>query len=153
MYKLEKSTRSDKKYMVTTPSGKKIHFGASGYEDYTIHKDNFRKDRYISRHQSNEDWTLNGIDTAGFWSRWILWNLPTIEESITNVERQFGIKITYNYISFEEAVMKLNRGDFVGFDVLLKSGNSIGRFIDNQNKMYSVELQYNHISNRIFPPI
>ena len=37
-YELRKSTRS-KKYMITTPSGKTIHFGAKGYSDYTIHKD------------------------------------------------------------------------------------------------------------------
>ena len=35
---LKKSTRGDKKFMVTV-NDKKIHFGASGYSDYTKHKD------------------------------------------------------------------------------------------------------------------
>jgi hypothetical protein len=34
MYILTKSTRKGKKYMLTTPSNKQIHFGATGYSDY-----------------------------------------------------------------------------------------------------------------------
>ncbi len=43
-------------------------------------KDEERKLRYIKRHNS-ENWTKSGIDSAGFWSRWLLWNLPTISSS------------------------------------------------------------------------
>jgi len=74
--------------------GKKtIHFGAKDYSDYTIHKDPDRKQRYIDRHKENEDWTKSGIDTAGFWSRWLLWNEPTLKDSIKEIEDKFGIKI------------------------------------------------------------
>ena len=72
---------------------KTIHFGAKGYEDYTIHKDPERKQRYIDRHQSNEDWSKSGIDTAGFWSRWLLWGEPTLGQSIKKIENKFGVKI------------------------------------------------------------
>ena len=41
-YSLYNSNRKTKKYMVITPDNYKVHFGASGYEDYTIHKDNER---------------------------------------------------------------------------------------------------------------
>ena len=90
---LEKSSRPSKKYMITTPSEKKIHFGASGYSDFTIHKNDARKYNYINRHSVSEDWTKKGINTAGFFSRWILWNKPSLEESIKDTERRFNIKI------------------------------------------------------------
>jgi len=35
--KVFKSSRKDKKYMVKNPDGKMVHFGASGYTDYTAH--------------------------------------------------------------------------------------------------------------------
>ena len=59
--------------------------------DFTKHKDEARKQRYINRHQKNENWTKSGIDTAGWWSRWILWHLPTIKESYADIKRRFNI--------------------------------------------------------------
>ena len=88
-YQPYKSDKPDKKYYIITKTGKKVYFGASGYEDYTMHKDLKRKERYISRHQDAEDWTQNGIDTSGFWSRWLLWNKPTIKESYDDIKRRF----------------------------------------------------------------
>lgn len=72
---------------------KTVHFGAKGYSDYTIHKDPERKERYIQRHKANEDWSKSGIDTAGFWSRWLLWGEPTLKDSIEKIEDKFGLKI------------------------------------------------------------
>lgn len=96
LYQLFKSDRKDKKFYVIPPDlSKKIYFGASDYEDYTIHKDKDRMERYLGRHRENEDWTKNGIKSAGFWSRWILWNLPNLEESIKDTEKRFNIKIIY----------------------------------------------------------
>jgi Family of unknown function (DUF5754) len=69
-----------------------VYFGAKGYSDYTIHKDPERKKRYITRHKSREDWTAAGILTAGFWSRWVLWNKPTFAESLENTKKRFNIK-------------------------------------------------------------
>ena len=60
--------------------------------DFTIHKDEARKQRYINRHKNgNENWNKSGIDTAGFWSRWLLWNLPTIKTSYEDIKRKFNI--------------------------------------------------------------
>ena len=46
-----KSDRKDKKYYIVTKTGSRVYFGASGYEDYTIHKNEIRKQAYISRHK------------------------------------------------------------------------------------------------------
>jgi len=94
VYRLEKSKLKSKKWTIITPSGKKINFGAKGYSDYTIHKDSDRKERYISRHKSQENWKKSGINTAGFWARWLLWNQPTLEGSIRSTSKKFNIRIS-----------------------------------------------------------
>lgn len=92
-YILSRSRRADKKFQVITPSGKKVYFGAKGYQDYTMHKNPERKRNYISRHSTREKWGKSGLDTAGFWSRWLLWNLPSIDASIKDIQKRFAIKI------------------------------------------------------------
>ena len=70
--------------------GKKtIHFGANGYSDYTKHKDPERKERYIERHKTNEDWGKSGVDTAGFYSKHVLWNKPTLQASVNDLNKKF----------------------------------------------------------------
>lgn len=89
-----KSKSGDKKMSVYAFDGNKtrlIHFGAKGYSDFTLHWDEDRKERYISRHKSNEDWDKSGILTAGFWSRWILWNLPNLQASIEDTQKRFKL--------------------------------------------------------------
>ncbi len=90
--KLSKSKQKNKKFAVKV-DGKTVNFGAEGYEDYTTHKDESRKDRYTARHKTTEDWTKKGIDTPGFWAKHILWNKPSLTASIQDTERKFGIKI------------------------------------------------------------
>jgi len=80
------------KFVATVSNAKgehKVRFGAKGYSDYTKHKDDARKQRYIIRHRTRENWTKTGILTAGFWSRWVLWNQKTLSASIRDVERRF----------------------------------------------------------------
>lgn len=84
------SKDSRKKFDVKIQN-KVISFGAKGYEDFTTHKDESRKENYIKRHQKNEDWT-NPL-TAGFWSRWLLWNKGSLAQSAADIEKRFGIKV------------------------------------------------------------
>ena len=81
--------------IITDNKGKKktVHFGAKGYSDYTKHKDAERKGRYITRHKAKENWSKSGINTPGFWSRWILWNKSGLKTSIKDTEKRFNIKI------------------------------------------------------------
>jgi hypothetical protein len=86
-----KSDKPTKKYYIITSNNKKIYFGQANASDMTQHKDEERKQRYINRHKANENWTKSGIDTAGFWSRWLLWNKPTINESYQYIKSKFLI--------------------------------------------------------------
>ena len=81
--------------VIMYPDGRKktVHFGATGYSDYTKHKDKERMFRYSSRHKKRENWGKSGLGTAGFWSKWILWNKPTLAASITDTKKKFGITI------------------------------------------------------------
>ncbi len=53
-------------YYVITKSERKVLFGAVRYSDFTKHKDEDRKQRYINRHKNNENCSKSGIDSAGF---------------------------------------------------------------------------------------
>jgi hypothetical protein len=90
---LGKSTNPDKKMMAVfrTENGrtKTTHFGAAGMSDFTIHKDEERKKRYILRHKANED--FNDPTSAGALSRWILWNLPSLRASIADYKKRFRL--------------------------------------------------------------
>jgi len=91
LYHPYKSDKPGKKYYIITNSGKKVYFGQASASDFTHHRDEQRKQRYIDMHKSNETWSKSGIDTAGFWSRWLLWNKPTIKESYENIKNKFHI--------------------------------------------------------------
>ena len=86
-----KSDKPDKKYYIITNENKKVYFGAAGYEHFSSgHKDEERKLRYIKRH-NNENWSKSGINSAGFWSKHLLWNLPTISASYQDIKKRFNI--------------------------------------------------------------
>lgn len=91
---LSKSDRAAKKYKVRV-GNKTIHFGASGYEDFTTHKDPERKARYLARHHK-ENW--DDPETAGFWARHLLWNKDTIKDSIADLSKS-RIKVTVKNVS------------------------------------------------------
>ena len=46
---VETSTRKNKKYMILNDDNKYVHFGDSMYQDFTIHNDPERRQRYLNR--------------------------------------------------------------------------------------------------------
>ena len=84
---LQPSIRKGNKFEAII-DGKTIPFAAKGYSDFTMHKDEERRQRYIARHRKNEDW--GNAYSAGFYAYWVLWNKPTIEESIDDMNRRFS---------------------------------------------------------------
>ena len=87
---IQKTNRKDKKLEAVIDGKKTVPFGASGMSDYTIHKDSERKARCINRHKGmNEDWTKSGINTAGFYSKHILWNKTTLKGSVEDLNKRY----------------------------------------------------------------
>ena len=68
---------------------KKVHFGAAGMSDYTITRDDEQKERYRKRHQ--KDLRTNDPMRAGYLSYYLLWNKPTLQESIKDYKKKFNL--------------------------------------------------------------
>ncbi len=62
-----------------------MHFGDTRYQNFTVHKNEGRKRLYIpvTRQERYENW--HDMKTAGFWSKWLLCNLPTISQRIKDI--------------------------------------------------------------------
>lgn len=90
---LKKSNRKDKKFMVDI-KGKQVHFGERGASDMTKHHDEDRKKRYLRRRSDKEKKVWNNIERPSFWAKNLLWNKPSLRESIKDIEaKNKGIKI------------------------------------------------------------
>ena len=91
---IKKSDKAGKKLMATFTKDngrtKTTHFGSAGMSDFTKHKDEERKKRYLDRHRARENW--NDKFSAGALSRWILWNKPTLRASISDYKNKFNLK-------------------------------------------------------------
>lgn len=90
--KIVKLRNEKKKYSaifknLKTDRNKVVKFGSAGMSDYTKHKDNERKERYIKRHKKRENW--NNLISPGALSRWILWNKKTIKSSLADYKKKF----------------------------------------------------------------
>ena len=71
--KIELSPKRDKKYMVITPDGRKVHFGQMGYQDYTQHKNKTRRKNYLTRSgKIKGDWAKDKY-SANNLARRLLW--------------------------------------------------------------------------------
>ena len=117
--KIVRSPYSKKKFRAILEDGRTVDFGASGYSDYTKHKNPSRMRSYVLRHggqipkrivaerqpamihrmmlnvdrSDKEDWKMSGIGGAGFWSRWYLWSQPNFVDVNRFMLKRFGIKI------------------------------------------------------------
>jgi hypothetical protein len=109
---LYRSNRKNKKYVLVY-MGKPIHFGQRGYRDYVLmNQRNSRfyqpaierekaKFRYLKRHQNDR---LDEI-SPGALSYFLLWNRPTIKESLKDFKVLFDIEILDNS---DEVYKKIN---------------------------------------------
>jgi hypothetical protein len=84
---IRKSKKKDKKFDAIVDGKKTISFGSAGMSDMTQHKDPERKQRYINRHKKNENW--NDAKTAGFYAKHVLWNKPTMQASVSDINKKF----------------------------------------------------------------
>jgi len=73
---------------------KTTHFGFENPKDknndFTRHKDEKRKERYLNR--SKSFLRTGDFKRAGYLAKWILWNKPTLNESIKSYMKEFNLK-------------------------------------------------------------
>ena len=84
------SDKTNKKCMAILDNKKTVHFGDSRYSDYTLHKDTERKKTYLSRHKKDN---FNNPNFASFYATNLLWNKPTLKESIKNTNEKYNLNI------------------------------------------------------------
>ena len=93
-YILKKSDKPTKKFVIIMNDGRMKHyFGQAGMKDFTLHDRDVREARkkaYISRTKNQPQ---DNIHSPAFWSLNLLWNKPTIRQSISDVEKRLKIKI------------------------------------------------------------
>jgi hypothetical protein len=92
---LERARNRVHKFVATFPDGHRVHFGRQGYQDYTIHKNKERMERYLTRHRKRENWSASGKYTAGFWSRHVLWSRPSFQAALRQTQKVLGRKIIF----------------------------------------------------------
>lgn len=89
-----KSNRKDKRMSATFYDKDKqivatTHFGLRDGSTFIDHNDKTKKENYLKRHSVRENW-MNPL-TPGSLSRWILWNYETLDKSISDYSRKFGL--------------------------------------------------------------
>jgi len=104
-YYLYRSDRKSKKFLMLMPSHNHIHyFGQNGYRDYTLMNDkkssfyepDFKtreraKYAYHKRHAKEK----GGRHTPSSMAKLILWNKPTLAESIKSYEKKFKVNVVF----------------------------------------------------------
>lgn len=76
-----------------TGETRKVDFGDKRYQNYTMHQDKDRRDRYRLRHQNDN---INNIYSSGFWSYYLLWNKDSLKKSAADIEKRFHVKVVLN---------------------------------------------------------
>ena len=76
-------------YDKETDKVKHTDFGASGYDDYTKTHDKEQRERYRERHKKDLD--TDDPTRAGFLSYYLLWNKPTLAESVRKYKKMFSM--------------------------------------------------------------
>jgi hypothetical protein len=89
-----KSSKAGKKWTAhfedkETGRQRSTHFGATGYEDFTQHKDEERAEAYRRRHK--KDLETNDPTRAGFLSYYVLWQSPNLNANIRNYKKRFNL--------------------------------------------------------------
>ena len=68
---------------------KVVSFGSPDHDNFTIHKDEKRKRAYLARHK--KDLRTNDPTRAGYLSYFLLWNKPTLRQSIRDFKQKFNL--------------------------------------------------------------
>jgi hypothetical protein len=94
---IKPSTRATKKYVAefddkATGKHKTVHFGAKGYDDFTLTKNPEQAERYRTRHA--KDLLTEAAQTGmspGALSYYVLWTSPSLEQGIRNYKKHYHL--------------------------------------------------------------
>ena len=91
-----KSNRPTKKWKATflydDSKERVVHFGLRGAEDYTIHQNEERRQRYVDRHERRERRLWNSVpDSPAALSYWILWKEPSFPKAVQGFRSHFRL--------------------------------------------------------------
>ena len=85
---IKKSTNPDKKWMAVFEPQRTVHFGATGYKDYTLGATDEQRRLYRQRHEKD----LKGDPaTAGYLSYYVLWSKRSMKTSIADYKKKFHL--------------------------------------------------------------
>ena len=92
---IKKSSQPNKKFTAVIDNKKQVHFGGikengKPYSDFTQHRDEERKNRYLQRHKKDH---FNNPLYPSFYSTNLLWNKKTLSESIKDTNRKYNVNI------------------------------------------------------------
>lgn len=86
---ITKSKAKGKKYTATFKNGTSIHFGATGYDDYTIGATKQQRDNYRARHAKDP---INKPMTPASLSYYVLWGeSKNINTNIKEYKKRFNV--------------------------------------------------------------
>lgn len=86
---VKKSTRKGKKLMAEFDDGTTTHFGATGYDDYTLKKDKDQRDRYRARHASGKNANAKSADALAYH---LLWGESTsLQQNIKDYKKKYNV--------------------------------------------------------------
>lgn len=87
------SDRAEKRYKAvftdTDNSKKTVHFGYKNGSTYIDHKKKDKKEAWVKRHSVRG--TFNDYKSASSLAYHILWNKPTLQESIKDYKNKFNL--------------------------------------------------------------
>ncbi len=87
--KLEEVENGKHKWKAFFDDGTSTKFGQAGAEDYTMHRDKARRERYRSRHKKDLD--TGDPRRAGYLSWYLLWGDSTsLRENVKEFNRLFA---------------------------------------------------------------
>ena len=92
IYTLAPSTRKGKRFSLTTPSGKTLHFGSADGETFIDHSNIRKKLGWIARHKGDKGW--DDPNSGIYYSRHLLWgDWDDLAKNIKVLNKKDGIHI------------------------------------------------------------
>jgi hypothetical protein len=88
LIKVIPSNKPTKKYEAVFSNGKSVHFGLKGSNTYLDNGDKIKREHYLKRHITNENW--NDPYSAGALSARLIWGQSTnLQSNIKEFNRRF----------------------------------------------------------------